>query len=351
MKTYIAGVPGGAIAGDYKRERELNDFWNYRLWTYYWLIKHNGSMKKENKKVDLFLDSGAFSAWTQGAEIDIQEYIAFIKKHEKVIDVYANLDVIGIGGKQPSRLTAEKTLENQKIMEAAGLSPLPCFHFGEPMEFLEYYVENYDYVALGVAGNMGRKLIPWMDECFSKYICDADGIPKIKTHGFAVTSLQLMTRYPFYSVDSTSWVVTGRLGSIYMPRWADEKWVYDSNSWKIAVSNKSPSQKDKGQHIETLSKKEKQIVLNYIREKGYKLGKSEFRNESQDYELRENEKWSEKKPKDKTADREVEKIIEPGISNKYQLRDEMNIIYFLDLEKSLPEWPWPFKLQTMERLF
>ena len=50
----------------------------------------------KNNKVELFLDSGAFSAFTQKVTIDIQEYIAFIKEHEDIIDVYANLDVIGM---------------------------------------------------------------------------------------------------------------------------------------------------------------------------------------------------------------------------------------------------------------
>ena len=40
---------------------------------------------------------------------------------------------------------------------------------------------------------------------------------------------------------------------------------------------------------------------------------------------------------------EIEVIIEPGISNKYELRDEMNIVYFLDLEQTMPEWPWAFE--------
>lgn len=35
--------------------------------------------------------------------------------------------------------------------------------------------------------------------------------------------------------------------------------------------------------------------------------------------------------------------MEAGVSNKYQLRDEMNILYFIDLEKSMPAWPWTFK--------
>ncbi|MFW6326751.1 MAG: hypothetical protein ACOC2F_00405 [Bacteroidota bacterium] len=301
-------------------------------------------MQTTSKKIDLFLDSGAFSAKTQGVEIDIQEYIQFIKRHEKAIDVYANLDVIG---------SAEKTWENQMIMEKEGLHPLPVFHLGAPRSFLERYIDRYDYIALGgMVGIKNSQLIQWLDPLWRDLLTKPNGIPKVKVHGFGLTSLRLMLRYPWYSVDSTSWVVTGRLGGIYMPRFADGKWIYDRNSWKISVSNKSPDLKEAGSHIETLPPIQKQIVLRYIEEKGYSLGKSEFRKESQDYELQEDEKWAEKKPKDKTTKREVEKIIEPGISNKYQLRDEMNIIYFLDLEKSMPTWPWPFKAtQTMKGFF
>ena len=68
MKIHLAGVPGGGTSGNCRRERELNSFWNKRLWTYYWLTKDNGIMPKTNK-VELFLDSGAFSAKTQGSPL------------------------------------------------------------------------------------------------------------------------------------------------------------------------------------------------------------------------------------------------------------------------------------------
>ena len=323
MKIWLAGVPGGGTTGQCKRERELNKFWILRLWSYYHLIETNGIMKQQNK-VNLFLDSGAFSAKTQGVEIDINEYINFIKEHESVIDIYANLDVIG---------SAEGTWKNQMIMEKAGLKPLPVFHYGEDEKWLKRYLnKEYEYIALGGMVKTPR-LINWLDHIWSTYLTDSSGMPIIKVHGFGLTGLRLMMRYPWYSVDSTSWVVTGRLGSVYVPRFANGKWLYDENSWKISVSNKSPDKKEAGQHINTLSPTQQKIILNYIHEKGYKLGKSEFRKEKQDYELKPDEKWGEKKPKDKFAMREVEKIIEPGISNKYQLRDELNIIYFLDLEK------------------
>ncbi len=289
-----------------------------------------------SKKVDLFLDSGAFSAWSQGKEINIQEYIDFVKQHQDIIEVYANLDVIG---------DPKATWQNQKTMEAAGLQPLPTFHYGEDIKWLKRYLKTgYDYIALGGMVPISTEgLIYWLDDLFQNHLCDQSGMPKVKVHGFGLTSLPLMLRYPWYSVDSTSWVVTGRMGSIYVPRDRERVWVYDENSWKVAVSNRSPNKKEAGKHIDTFTPRERHLIIDYIHEKGYRLGKSTFRQEDQNYVLGPDDRWAEKKPKDKTALRLLEVIEEPGVSNKYQLRDEMNIIYFLDLEKSLPAWPWPFK--------
>ena len=43
----------------------------------------------------VFIDSGGFSAATQGVEINIEEYAAWLKEYEDLITVYANLDEIG----------------------------------------------------------------------------------------------------------------------------------------------------------------------------------------------------------------------------------------------------------------
>lgn len=296
-------------------------------------------------KVDLFLDSGAFSAWTQKQDINIDEYIDFIKRNKDLIDVYANLDVIGLGGKQPNLKTAEATLDNQIIMEQAGLNPLPCFHFGEPWEFLDHYVANYDYLALGVAGNSGKKLIPWLNKCFAEHICDSQGMPKIRIHGFAVTSVYVMMKYPWYSVDSTSWVITGRMGFVFMPQWKADKWDYSITPWKWAVSTRSPTRKESGKHFETMGKEMQKTILRYCEEKGFVMGSSEWHPESQDYKLKDNEIWVEKKPKNKGQTRMVETVLVPGLANTYQLRDELNVIYFLDLENNSPAYPWAFKLE------
>lgn len=297
--------------------------------------------KKQDVPTALFLDSGAFSAFSQGVEINIKDYIAFIKEHEPFLEVYANLDVIG---------DPKATLDNQHIMEKAGLKPLPCFHYGEPISYLEHYIKNYDYVALGgmVPISTGDLLV-WLDDLYHKYICGADGLPKVKIHGFGLTSFKLMKRYPWYSVDSTSWVMTGRMGGVYVPRHRGGKWIYSEDGWKVDVSSRSPTKKDVGgTHITTFSPAERKIIESYFKFKGYTLGSSSFRMVKESYELKDNERWCGKAV---NGQREVETIVEAGLSNDYMLRDELNVIYFLDLEKSMPAWPWAFKLCNTKKGF
>jgi len=315
-------------------------------------------MKKKKKKVSLFLDSGAFSAFTQGIAIDIQEYIKFIKEHKEFIDIYANLDVIG---------NAKGTLKNQRIMEKAGLNPLPCFHQGEDYKYLKYYLDNYDYIALG--GLAGNRYSTWevfehLTRCFQEYICDQDGMPKVKVHGFGMTSWKFMRHFPWYSVDSTSWILTGRNGSILMPRKRNGEYIYTEDPIKVNISNKSPKVKEAGKHLINFSKREQEVILEYIKSKGFKVGESEIYDApSKDYTLKEGEKWFGKEEADSqreiieilheyipvvgwSKDKKIEKVIEEGLCNSYWLRDQLNLIYYLDFQNSIPKWPWPFKVKS-----
>lgn len=297
-------------------------------------------------KVSLFLDSGAFSAFSKGVDININEYISFIKENKEYIEVYANLDVIG---------DAEATLKNQRIMEKKGLNPLPCFHYGDDIKYLKLYMQENDYIALGgMVPISSKNLILWLDEIFS-YICDNKGIPKVKVHGFGLTSFDLMFRYPWYSVDSTSWVMTGRFGGILVPKFRNNKYIYNEPPWKITVSNQSSDVREQGKHISTFAPIEQDIIINYLKLKEIKLGKSEYRKEDRkNYKLKKRERWAGEIELDLQSSEEgysksdssdlVETIIEAGVCNDYRLRDEVNIIYYLDLEKHFPKWPWAFKL-------
>lgn len=338
MKLYLAGTTVASSEELYlqelfKKGSKLHSYFHCNSgFETKWFLKNleNG--------VNLFLDSGAFSAFTKGVTIDIEEYARYIKEIEPFLEVYANLDVIG---------DPQATWDNQKKMEQMGLAPLPCFHYGEDEKWLLRYLDKYEYVALGgMVPISTSNLLKWLDRIFSEYICDKSGSPRIKVHGFGMTSLPLMLRYPWYSVDSTSWVVTGRLGGIYIPRKRDGCYIYNEQSWKIDVSNRSPSMSEFKEHITTVSPVVKNLFLEYIHEKGYQLGESNFRMEQETYTLKENERWI---GKSSGGLRQVETILVPGISNQYKLRDELNIIYFLDLEKSIPEWPWTFNCDHQEQ--
>ncbi len=317
-------------------------------------------------KIDIFLDSGAYSAHSKGVKIDIYAYIDFIKANLDNIGIYANLDVIG---------DAEASWNNQLIMEREGLLPIPCFHLGEDFKYLKRYVAQYDYIALGGVAQAGKDkttLIGWMDKCW-EIICDKKGMPQCKVHGFAVTSLSIMFRYPWYSVDSTSWVLTGRFGNVFVPKKIDGKFIYDVNSHKVAVSDMSPKMADDGQHFTTFSPNEQAEILEYINMKGFVMGKSDYDWVPKDYKPDEsknerflntedaaalrkcivatgiyvpNEKMLEKVPPGKEVPPGkvmLETIIEWGISNDYKQRDALNIMYFIDLEKNMPKYPWPWK--------
>jgi hypothetical protein len=244
-----------------------------------------------NDRISLFLDSGAFSAWAKNITIDIDAYIAFIKEYNESIDVYAVLDDIN---------SAAKTWQNQEYMESKGLHPLPVFHYNEPIEYLERCLK-YKYFALGGMVPISTEdLKVWLDNLWDKYLTNDDGSAKFKIHGFGMTSLELLERYPWFSVDSTSWVMTGRYGGV-MCRIGDFT--------KVTISEKG-NQQDSA-HWFQLKKHDQEKIREYFKQRGYTM-------------------------EELMAD--------------YVKRDEVNIIYFLELEKRLTEHPPRFK-KTQRELF
>lgn len=176
----------------------------------YWAIisQRRGIISLQKRGQKFFLDSGAFSAFTKNIEIPIDDYIQFIKTNQNIIEQYASLDVIG---------DWKKTKENCDYMESKGLSPIPTFHFGSPLEELVRLVKEYDYVALGglVPLSLNKKKMRWwLDKCWKVIFENSLGQnkPLIKMHGFGVNAIWLMKQYPWYSLDATSWKQPNQYG-------------------------------------------------------------------------------------------------------------------------------------------
>ena len=169
------------------------------------------------------LDSGAYSAWSRGVSIDLDAYIDFALKHRRNFDVIVNLDVIPASkGVPPTpaqvEASAEKSWENFIYIASKGLPTMPVFHQGErPLWLTKMLDYGVTYVGISPANDKTpsqRKV--WLDDIFGR-IVDKDGWPIVKTHGFGITSVPLLFRYPWYSVDSVSWLLFGAYGQILCP--------------------------------------------------------------------------------------------------------------------------------------
>ena len=243
-----------------------------------------------------FFDSGSFTLWTTAEkyakenncgewefyETDtfweyLESYTSFVKEHGRGLTHYANIDVLPFRRRQPQDKTKTShalTWRNQKELEKRGLNPIPVIHFKNPLSVLKRYLqEGYEFIALGGLGGSGKGAwTNWMDRAFDS-ICDTPNrMPSVKVHGFGVTNFSGMSRYPWYSVDSTSWTKAGGFGNLLVPHKRSGKFVFDRQPYTMAVSVESPEMKVRGRHLTNVNKADREIVEEWVKSLGIPLG-------------------------------------------------------------------------------
>src|SRR5574337_698161 len=97
------------------------------------------------------------------------------------------------------------------------------------------------------------QLIHWLDRMWERHLTDGSGRPKLKVHGFGLTSLPLMKRYPWFSVDSSTWVQWSANGMILIP-----------GTGQVNVSSQSSSRKIENQHLNTYAEPQRQAIIERI---------------------------------------------------------------------------------------
>lgn len=222
--------------------------------------------------ISMLLDSGAFSVWNLGAPpIDVKEYIRFIKLYEKQLFGYVTLDVLPPGAEK--HRSAEANEEgarlsdiNHRIMKDAGLTPIPVFHQGENFKWLERMLKNGE----PVVGISTRKDLPpksvrdWLDEVWSVLV-DGNGRPIVRTHGFGITSIPLLLRYPWWTTDSTTWAMVGAIGCIYVPqKGVDGKPDYSRPP--VVVKMSTMSSNGGHEHFDSMGPVMQKWVTHYLEE-------------------------------------------------------------------------------------
>lgn len=186
-----------------------------------------------------FLDSGAFTAFTKKVTIDLDEYSDFVKLNKEHISVASSLDAIG---------DPQKTYDNFHAMLAKGADVIPVFHCREDFSWLRRYVkEGHPYIALGGMVPEGKAWVAkWLDQVWSLLV-DEHGRAKVKVHGFGMTVLSFIQKYPWYSFDSSSWTYGSRFGYVLT------MWPNGKQAW-VFVGEKHSARKDWGErHYSTFS--------------------------------------------------------------------------------------------------
>lgn len=240
------------------REKDVVDHVPNILESYHYVSSQRYVDEMRQVGAQVFLDSGAFSAYSLGVEIDIKAYCDYIIRNWDIIRIEDGRPMAsvldGIGD-------AELTWQNQQWMEKYGAPPLPCFHFGEDEKYLWHYAKNYPYITIG---GMVRKrvddVIKWLDHIWRAGgpLADGSGRPRLKVHAFGITTERIMERYPWFSVDSSSWIQAASFGSVYTAEFGP-----------IAISSKSPSRHDWGRHFTTLTPLEQQAFADLLVRDGF----------------------------------------------------------------------------------
>lgn len=267
MKLYIAGLytsnfdlHGSLFSRLDEVEKKARLGVSYLLESYHYVHRQAAVDKMRRDGVKVFLDSGAFSAFTKGVTIDLVGYCDYIKRNADIIEVASVLDGIG---------DPLLTWQNQLAMEAQGVRPLPCFHYGEDERYLEWYISRYEYITLGGMVPIDKTiLVDWLDRIWDRYLVDGAGRPKLKVHGFGLTTANLMVRYPWYSIDSSSWVQQAANGNVVLTDYTDKASVI-----YLPVSNASPRRHVDGQHLTTMNPEHQRALTEHLRRSGFDLNK------------------------------------------------------------------------------
>ena len=169
---------------------------------------------KKYPDMHLFIDSGAYT-YNQDPkyaeytieqwEKQIEEYLAWAEKHKNQIFAIADLDIQYLVG-------YEKVVEWRKkyfepFMLRTGL-PVCFIYHEEGLDVWEYMCKRYPYV--GISLNIDREV----DETELRNKFKIAEKHNALVQGMASTRTGMLTQYPFYTVDSTTWNVGLKYGEI-----------------------------------------------------------------------------------------------------------------------------------------
>lgn len=167
--------------------------------------------------VDLILDSGAFSAWSLGGSVSLEDYGKFLTDFPKPYSFAFNLDVIG---------DADASLFQWHELRSGGVETVPVIHFGSnPAESIPPYLEA-GAGRLAISGGAMREVPIARRLRWQAYVHRwlKNNAPEIPTHGLGIHMKSQLSRLPWDSIDSSSFSSAWRFGTL-------ELWDTDRRRW------------------------------------------------------------------------------------------------------------------------
>lgn len=179
--------------------------------------KHRNFIKdrlEKNPHVKLMIDSGAHTFHAKEDEFSnkplsfwenyLERYIKFILDNKDYIFACVELDIANIVGFDKVDYFREKYFEPLK---EEGILVCYVWHEYDGMEYWETMCQRFDYVGFSlVNSSLSDNEITRMVN-----IARREGA---LIHGFAVTRVNIMSRLPFFTGDSTTWLVGTQYGEL-----------------------------------------------------------------------------------------------------------------------------------------
>lgn len=184
------------------------------LMSYEYLKGKGHAQLKKYSDMHLFIDSGAFTYMSDPKyesytieqwEEQIEEYLRWAERHKDSIFAIADLDLQYIVGYEKVYEWRKKYFE--PFMLRTGI-PVCFIYHEDGLDVWEYMCKRYPYVGFSLATDVGANDVELREKfrIAEKY--------NTLIQGMASTKTSMLTEFPFYTVDSTTWNVGLKYGEI-----------------------------------------------------------------------------------------------------------------------------------------
>jgi hypothetical protein len=192
---------------------------------------------EKHPNVKIMIDSGAYTFHVKEEEYRqkplefwekyLEKYTAFIRANKDIIFSCVELDIANIVGFEKVDYFREKYFEPLK---EEGVLVCYVWHEYDGLKYWEEMCQKYDYVGFSLVNSkLTEPQIVRMVNQARRY--------NALVHGFAVTRTELMSKIPFFTGDSTTWLVGTQYGEL---NWFDGRKLkrIKKSQWKTVYKQK-----------------------------------------------------------------------------------------------------------------